>query len=155
MRYFIAGSPISFSHSFTGRATAGYICYDLKEEGVHFMKDAWRTDVPGLLAEYQVLALLGQEMIDSEGKTEDPVPHVPRLLCGGDLLDKNGEPQVTRTTDVFDEEGKKRPAQRYTHYRMVVKEVGKKLVSFKSVPNLLSVLKDTVLGELPGLLLNA
>ncbi|KZV64584.1 hypothetical protein PENSPDRAFT_588199, partial [Peniophora sp. CONT] len=104
------------------------------------MKDAWRIDDSSLLAEYQVYAKLGEKRLDSEG-TETSVPHVPQLLCGGDLFLANGDPQRTLTSSL----DATKPVQQYTHFRMVLKEVGKPLSSFKNVPELLRVLRDVVL----------
>ncbi|VDB99553.1 unnamed protein product [Peniophora sp. CBMAI 1063] len=145
MRYFIAGCPITWSRSFTGRATTGYVCYDLAENDVCFMKDAWRINDPSLLAEYQVYALLGRERPDLDEDARGPVPHVPRLLCGGDLRNPGGSLQETRT-EVF-KEGKKQTVQKYTHFRMVVKDIGKPLSSFKDIPELLHVLRDIVIAH--------
>lgn len=146
MHYYIAGCPISWSPSFTGRASTGYICYDLETKGVHFMKDAWRVQELGILAEYQVYALLGQELDDFGDGVPRSVPHVPTLMCGGDLRHADGTLQKTLTKEVFDEKGKQKPVQEYTHFRMVVKEVGKPLSTFKDPPELFTVLRDVVLG---------
>ncbi|KZV75348.1 hypothetical protein PENSPDRAFT_87769 [Peniophora sp. CONT] len=145
MRYFIAGCPISWSSSFTGRAGTGYICHDILEKGVHFMKDAWRIDEPSLLAEYQVYALLGEEISDSEG-VKTSVPHVPQLMCGGDLRNVDGKLQKT-LTEVVDAAGNSKGVQQYTHFRMVLKDIGNPLPSFEKVPDLLTVVRDVVVAH--------
>lgn len=117
-RSFVAGRPLARSQSFTGRASTGYICYDLSSKTICFMKDAWRmVTTKGLLAEPDVYRRLNECHVDPPGDPADPddppapgnasvpgvsepggapaeplaaagakgVPHVPTLVCGGDI----------------------------------------------------------------------
>ena len=79
---FLAGRPSVWSHSFTGRASAGYICWDVATGSVHFMKDAWR-DVTNSVDEPSIYRLLNDRRPDSggdptDGEEEDFFDHVVR-----------------------------------------------------------------------------
>lgn len=71
-RSFLAGRPVTHSHTFTGRATAGYICYDLATKGVHFMKDAWRLlGQDALMSEADVYGILNEVLPVTPGHPDD------------------------------------------------------------------------------------
>ncbi|KAF8320399.1 hypothetical protein DL93DRAFT_2074013 [Clavulina sp. PMI_390] len=127
-RKFLAGRPVTCSRSFAGRGCMGYVCYDLENETVHFMKDGWRffdaKQGDDEVTEKLVYSLLNQKRSDTspEGAEDDgedyyfkdnqlpqpqrlcpenvcqmpnplsgsyQVPHVPTLLCGGDIKGKH------------------------------------------------------------------
>ncbi|KAF8310895.1 hypothetical protein DL93DRAFT_2211944 [Clavulina sp. PMI_390] len=188
-REFLAGRPIAWSRSFTGRASTGYVCYELGVGSVYFMKDAWRhfseSGEVAEVTEKSIYLLLNQELPDNDPNknpddgegyyfkdndrptarslcspqtcalSEPPsgafaVPHVPTLICGGDIsqLGSLGD-QVTfnhqKLTKYRDGvKKKKKSMQTYTHFRLILKEVGKPLSEFASVPDLLQVLEDIV-----------
>jgi serine/threonine protein kinase len=77
------------------------------------------------------------------------VPHVATMLCGGDVYyaDDQTTPQTTRLHKLVDDDDEnRRPMQQYIHFRMVLKEVGEPLEKFESVPDLLQVISDVVVG---------
>ena len=92
--------PIFDTNTPLGRATRGYIALELpkksggtKDESTSdpnkepqlFLKDTWRVNHPLLKAETHMYRLL-----ESYG-----VPHVPRVICGGDVRDADGNTQDT------------------------------------------------------------
>lgn len=72
------------SESPCGRATRGYLAYDLKDEKLVFLKDSWRTLDNVLLSEDEIYKQL----------REHNVPHLPEVLAAGDV-ESNGKPQQT------------------------------------------------------------
>jgi len=80
----------SFSdpESLTGRGTRGHPVYDPTDDKVYFLKDMWRCEQ--LEPEYDILHYLNQK----------EVPHVPRIIAGGDL---SGVLHHTRTQEFFGE----------------------------------------------------
>ena len=175
-RFFVAGRPVVWSHSFTGRASTGYICYDVATGGVHFMKDAWRA-ATACVDEPSIYRRLNKHCPDLGGDPDDgeedffepadrptesggslsdivatapgepfAVPHVATMLCGGDVYyaDDRTTPQTTRLHG--DNSGNRKPMQEYIHFRMVLKDVGEPLEKFESVPDLLQVISDVVVG---------
>ena len=92
--------PIFDTDTPLGRATRGYIAFELPKEsgGTEdktasdadqepqlFLKDTWRVNHPLLKAETHMYRLL--ESYD--------VPHIPRVICGGDVRDADGNTQDT------------------------------------------------------------
>ena len=73
----------------TGRATRGYLAWGIEENGLRFLKDTWRTDIPGVLSEAEVYDIL----------TELNAPHLPVTQKSGDVKDSNGEVQSTLTDE--------------------------------------------------------
>lgn len=72
-----------------GRGTRGYVAVQADTREVWFMKDTWRVNWKLLETETQVYRLL-----EAYG-----VPHIPRLICGGDVMDSAGNPQMTKTLE--------------------------------------------------------
>ncbi|KAI0689503.1 hypothetical protein BC835DRAFT_1282811, partial [Cytidiella melzeri] len=81
--------PIFKPTSALGRATRGYVAVSKEDRAVLFLKDTWRVNHPLLKTESEVYRLL-----ESYG-----VPHVPRMICGGDVKGSNGKGQTTRCLD--------------------------------------------------------
>jgi len=131
-----------------GRATFGYIAYDVENGNLVYLKDFWRVDHPEIQKEGDVYRELH----------EAQVPNIAEMDRAGDvpLISQNGELQVaalavqrTRTQDYVD-----RPwcpghpqVESYVHYRLVLKTVGISLNQFKSTRQLCGVIRDAVVGE--------
>ncbi|KAI0690210.1 hypothetical protein BC835DRAFT_1417939 [Cytidiella melzeri] len=80
--------PVFKSTSAVGRATRGYVAVSQEQDhAVLFLKDTWRVNHHLLLTETEVYKLL-----EKYG-----VPHVPRLICGGDVKGSDGKAQTTRS----------------------------------------------------------
>ncbi|KAL6300802.1 hypothetical protein BKA93DRAFT_752435 [Sparassis latifolia] len=73
VRYFLIGRPRFAAHSPTGRATRGYVAYDMETEG-WVPKDTWRPDSSKIHPEREVYERLYKH----------DVSNIATLLCGGD-----------------------------------------------------------------------
>ncbi|KAI0683687.1 hypothetical protein BC835DRAFT_1423088 [Cytidiella melzeri] len=77
--------PFFKATSAIGRGTRGYVAVDKQTKEVLFLKDTWRVNHPLMKTESEVYRILEVYR----------VPHVPRIICGGDVKDSNGKTQVT------------------------------------------------------------
>lgn len=158
---FLVGSPFRCEYgadpdSRNGRA---YLAVDCESGCFVFLKDAWRiaTDEGVRPREGQVLAHLNQA----------GVPHVPTLVCEADLQDSKTcaffqppDPSNRDDDDEMDPDGDTdydavyavdhtgNSFQPQKHYRIVTREVCVILHrAFETGPQLLSALKDCLIGE--------
>ena len=140
VRYFLVGKPHFYAGSMAGRGTRGYIALDLASltdpnakphEKFVWLKDAWRVNQDGMEKEGDILNRLNERQVQN----------IPRLLCHGDVAG-----QHTRTQS-FANHGSQIVFNRYTHYRMVVKDVGRSLKHFRNGKELISVIYDCVVGK--------
>lgn len=79
--------PIIKSPSVLGRATQGYLAVETRDSQILFLKDSWRVDHPLVKTEselYRILERYG-------------VPHIPRLICGGDVKGPGSGDSVQKT----------------------------------------------------------
>ncbi|KAI0689223.1 hypothetical protein BC835DRAFT_1283390 [Cytidiella melzeri] len=80
--------PVFKSTSTVGHATHGYVTVSQEQDHtVLFLKDTWRVNHHLLQTETEVYKLL-----EKYG-----VPHVPRLICGGNVKSSDGKAQMTRS----------------------------------------------------------
>jgi hypothetical protein len=86
--------PFARDLSMLDRRTRGSLAYDLTERRLVFMKDQWRLIDYTSISEYEVYELM----------REYNVPHVPRMLYGGDVLGSDGTVQSIMTQLPTDEE---------------------------------------------------
>ncbi|GBE81226.1 predicted protein [Sparassis crispa] len=121
-RYYLIGRARSSSYSLTGRATRGYVAYDMTTERLAFLKDTWRPDSANVHPEREVYERLYRSGVQK---------HVATLICGGDV-DLN--PQKTRTQEFNDD------LMGRIHYRIVVKEVGRPLEDYANVREMIIVI---------------
>ena len=149
-RRYITPSGIWATEALIGRATFGYIVYDVENDNLVYLKDFWRVDHPNIQKEVDVYRELH----------EAQVPSVAEMDRAGDIpsISRNGEFQVTalavqrtRTQDYVS-----RPwcpchpqVEPYVRYRLVLKTVGISLNQFKSTRQLCGVIRDAVVGEGP------
>ena len=131
--------PFAGHSSLLGRATRAYIAYDLHEQRLVFMKDAWRIDHPKLQAESKTYGFLKQH----------GVPFVPELLSGGDVMSRKGKPQrtLTQTYAVLAEEWCRYGGsfERYFHHR-VVQDIAYPLDSALDEREFLQAIHDSICG---------
>ncbi|RPD57772.1 hypothetical protein L226DRAFT_163652 [Lentinus tigrinus ALCF2SS1-7] len=139
-RSFVVGKPHYLASGVLGRGTRCYIAQEvLKDDQGQFklgafmhMKDAWRVK---------------HDEIEKEGTTlktlnENNVPHVPTLVCHGDLPDQL---TVSRAKWMEFNPGQDYyPIKEHQHYRIVVQEIGKPLSQFKNSRELVRALADVV-----------
>src|SRR6266404_930493 len=142
IKYYITSGPIWDSESLFGRSTVGYIGYDMETTNLVYLKDFWRTDLPGIQKEGDVY----RELHSAK------VPNIARLGLAGDVPRTPGsvdtEPgdfQRTRTQDFGDGPGRER-VDPYVHYRLVLETLGRPLTTFKSTRQLCEVIRDAIVG---------
>jgi hypothetical protein len=113
----IVQGPVFKATSALGRCTRGYVSVPMvshadEDSEPLFLKDTWRVNHHLMTAEAEVYKLL-----EKYG-----VPHVPRLLCGGDVKDSNGNVQKTVSVDWVAKQELKisyEPLREHTHHRIV------------------------------------
>ncbi|EIW53020.1 uncharacterized protein TRAVEDRAFT_134722 [Trametes versicolor FP-101664 SS1] len=134
VRSFLVGKPTFRASGMAGRGTRGYIALDCKTQQFVWLKDAWR-------AYYDLVDKEGDVLIHLN---ETGVPHVPTVVCHGDILD-----QATKSPEYWDDKNGSTdqcPLRRHKHYRLVVKEVCMPLVKFQSGLQLLEIIYTCVRG---------
>jgi hypothetical protein len=98
-----------------GRFTRGYLAVPTDgsaQDEPLFLKDTWRVNYHMMETEAEVYKLL-----EKYG-----VPHVPRLVCGGDVMDENGNVQKTISADWAEKQTLKisyEPLRKHSHHRIV------------------------------------
>ena len=112
VKYYITSCVIWDSESLFGRSTVGYIGYDMETTNLVYLKDFWRTDLPGIQKEGDVY----RELHSAQ------VPNIARLGLAGDVprtpgsVDTEpGDVQRTRTQDFGGGPGRAR-VDSYVHY---------------------------------------
>ena len=124
-----SGRPQTPAPSLFGRATKGYIAFDIATGRFVFLKDSWRSE--NQTPEYQTHKRL----------QDASVHYIATLLHGGDLRSGlNGEKQKTRTSVVL----VKRPR---IHTRLVSKEIGEPLSKARKSKDLTAGLGKAVIGN--------
>lgn len=88
VRSFLVGKPTFRASGMAGRGTRGYIALDCKTQQFVWLKDAWR-------AYYDLVDKEGDVLIHLN---ETGVPHVPTVVCHGDILD-----QATKSPEYWDD----------------------------------------------------
>ncbi|KZV72498.1 hypothetical protein PENSPDRAFT_683725 [Peniophora sp. CONT] len=139
-RELIAAPAQHHSLSPIGRYTLSYPAYDPETKLVVWIKEAWRIDEEGFQKEGDIYARLAK--LDMKGK-------IPEILCHGDVRDRDGEIQVTRTQDCKGEPwaALSDNIHRYVHYRIVFKTIGLPLTTFSSTKQLVQVLSDALVAH--------
>lgn len=135
---YLVAKPTFAAPDVVGRGTRGYVALDYTDPAhpIVYLKDCWRVVHRRAKTEGTNLAYL-----NSKG-----VQFVPTLLCHGDV---GGT--VVMAHDIWKEQhtgtGKKCPLKDHRHYRIVVKEVGKPLETFKNGRELVWVLLNALIGS--------
>ena len=129
--YMGIGSP-------TGRSTRTFQALSVTTKERVFLKDTWRVIHPGVLPEHDIYRLLALKQ----------VPHVATMITYHDMLS-----EATKTKEFADAEWLKnkdgdppRSFRKFQHYRLVLKEVGHPLESFRNVKELIQVFRDALQG---------
>ncbi|GJE92050.1 hypothetical protein PsYK624_082030 [Phanerochaete sordida] len=87
----LVGRQFYAAHSPIGRGTRMFVAYDLVTQQLRILKDAWRPDHEGCIPEYAAYRDIERSKVD----------HVPKVVCGGDVLNRpEASPQVTITQDL-------------------------------------------------------
>ncbi|PCH38319.1 hypothetical protein WOLCODRAFT_136166 [Wolfiporia cocos MD-104 SS10] len=124
IRSFLVGKERFASGSAVGRGTKGYVAFDLLERRFVFLKDSWRT---GARAEHTVYESLWRAN----------VTHIATPISGGDVYSGN----VAQKTSNH-ECGEGFPIR--THYRLIVREVGRPLEDYKDAAYLVKYIYDAM-----------
>jgi hypothetical protein len=139
VRYFVTSAPEARLRPPAGRVTRGFKAYDVLQGTVVFLKDSWRIDLPDIQAEGQVYKAL----------KDARVRHVPHCLASGDI--STAEYHATKThLYVMEPWAACHPATRFIphrHYRLCLDVVGRVLVEYRSSFEMVSAVRDALLGE--------
>ena len=129
--YMGIGSP-------TGRSTRTFQALSVTTKELVFLKDTWRVIHPGILPEHDIYALLALKQVH----------HVATMIAYHDMAH-----EATRTKDFagakwlkFKDGDPPRSFRKFQHYRLVLKEVGRPLQSFRNVKELIQVFRDALRG---------
>lgn len=138
--FYIGESPsIKRNSSLTGRATRTYVAYECHSGKVVLMKDTWRIDIEEIKKEGKIYKRLKQ----------NKVRHIAPLLRAGDVGNRYHR---TRVQDFVSEHwvkhAKERKLRPHRHYRLVLGTVGRDLTSFHSSHELVTAIKDALIGML-------
>ncbi|KAI0296770.1 kinase-like domain-containing protein [Multifurca ochricompacta] len=151
LRVYITPSAVWDTGGLFGRSTFGYIAYDVASTNLVYLKDFWRTDLPGIEKEGDIYCKLHDAQ----------VPNIPRLGAAGDVplspectATASFATQRTRTQDYLRIPGGEHewcPGQPhvdpYVHYRLVLETLGKPLSTFKSTRQLCEVIRDAIVAH--------
>ena len=130
-----------------GRATFGYIAFDVERGELVYLKDFWRVDHPERQKEGDVY----RELYVAE------VPNIAKMGPAGDVHHvqvSSAGFQRTSTQDYVRGPGRLHAwcygfpnVVPYVHYRLVLETVGMPLSYFKSTRQLCEVIRDAVIGK--------
>ncbi|KAI0292350.1 kinase-like domain-containing protein [Multifurca ochricompacta] len=148
---YITPSAVWDTGGLFGRSTFGYIAFDVASTNLVYLKDFWRTDLPGIEKEGDIY----HKLHDAQ------VPNIPRLGAAGDVpvspectATASFATQRTRTQDYLRIPGGEHewcPGQPhvdpYVHYRLVLETLGKPLSTFKSTRQLCEVIRDAIVAH--------
>lgn len=137
-RFFITPAPETSLYTPPGRATRGFKAYDVLQQTVVFLKDSWRIDLPDIQAEGQVYVTLR----DAE------VQHVSQCVASGDILSEDYH--ATKTQKYVTAGWACRSTTQFLphrHYRLCLRTVGCVLMEYKSSREMVSAVRDALIGE--------
>lgn len=156
-RKFLVGQPHFSAPGVSGRGTRGYIALDV--ESLSFDAGGLSLDAEGESLDEDTLGTptfvylkdawrVVHEDIDKEGDTLRTlngfdVPYVPTVLHHGDLGQDTLSPKLWVE---YHEVGMRCPLKKHSHYRLVVKEVGKPLEKINTGDELIGVIYCCVIG---------
>ncbi|KDQ59789.1 hypothetical protein JAAARDRAFT_126434, partial [Jaapia argillacea MUCL 33604] len=130
-REYIVGKPkFNADDGITGRATRGYVAFDMKTEKFVWLKDVWR--IASLHREGDIV----HELNDVDA------PYVPTLVCHGDV-----QRQRTLSQTFWTDPSEDNPMEEHIHYRLVVAEVGRQLDEFRNGLELVAVIRDCLIAH--------
>lgn len=128
------GRPVAAQSSLTGRCTKGFVAFDLENNRLCFVKDYWRPLAQLVHPEWEVYIRL----------KEHNVRCVATAIAGGDVGAPNN-PQVTVTDQHFQGDPNSFSVGR-VHCRLVTKEVGRTLDTYRDSGHLMSVTYHALIG---------
>jgi Fungal protein kinase len=151
-RRYITPSAKWATEALIGRATFGYIAYDVDSGNLVYLKDYWRVDHPDIQKEGDVYRELHEAQIPNIARMSraGDIPRIP----GCSALQVSWPLQRTKTQDYLSGPGSPHSwcpghprVEPYIHYRLVLETVGMPLNRFKSTRQLCEVIRDAVIGK--------
>lgn len=144
---FLVRNPSTNSAEATGRATKGYVAFDVGTNMFRFLKDSWRTDAQNVHPELEVYCRL-------KAAITPPVEGLASVCCGGDLKEPvypASDAEVTyksQATETQEFSG----TNQYVYYprvhtRIVLNEVGIPLKHYKDSKELCAAVMTAFYGE--------
>ncbi len=134
----VIGKPFCQPLSPCGRATRGYIAWDLVQGKLVFLKDTWRVVSPGSLSESEAYEHL---------KGHD-VPHLPTIIAAADVMDLTGNPQRTVTQDFADHSWcLPHDSFRLLVHHRVMQELALPLSMVRNSKQLVQAIRNALVGE--------
>lgn len=136
---FLIGKHIVGSLSPTGRATKGYVAFNLRTKRLCFLKDTWRPNSPDIPIELEVYRVLMTE----------GVLHVAKAIAGGDVrpLDPNGDPESQAAQCTVTQEYLSHGPLERLHSRLVLEELARPLETYETSTELVCALYDAIEGK--------
>ena len=126
-----------------GKATRGYVAYDLNSKQLVFLKDYWQPASPSYHEELDTYARLKKA----------GVKHIATALGGGPVRGSSDinltQKTVTQTYQSSLRDPSEDPSSERVHYRLVLKEVGRPLEDYEKPADMVLVVYDAVEGEWP------
>jgi hypothetical protein len=138
-RYFVVPAPSATPYTPPGRATRGFKAYDILRRNVVFLKDSWRISLPDINMEGSIYKLLN----------DAKVPNVPQCIASGDILLDYHATQTNlyakKPWACYSESGARLiPHQ---HCRLVLDVVGRALYEYFSSYEMVSAVRNALIGE--------
>lgn len=132
--HFLIRNLTSHSLSITGRATRGYIAFDLATHTFHFLKDSWRPDSELIHPELEVYEKL----------LKYKVSYVATVRCGGDVrIDPKQPVQTTHSHQFRTADQNVHPR---IHTRLVLEEIGIPLHQYRDSEELCTAVGYALIG---------
>lgn len=137
--YYIAATPRVTPYTPPGRATRAFPAYDVLRRVPVFMKDSWRVNMPGIWPEglvYKALKKAG-------------VRNIPDCLSSGDI--STDHYHTTKTCTYIRAPWACHSDAHFVlhqHHRLALDIIGCSLTAFQSSYEMVSVVRDAIIGEL-------
>jgi hypothetical protein len=138
VRFFVTTTPEATPYTPPGRATRGFVAYDISQQTVVYLKDSWRIDLPDIQAEGRTYATLRGA----------GAQHIPHCLVSGDILSEDYHATKTQTyaTNTWARCSPKHFIP-HRHYRLCLHVVGRILLKYRSSYEMVSAVRDAIIGE--------
>lgn len=135
-RTFLIGKHVAGDRAAYGRATRGWVAYNLDDNVMVFLKEQWRSNSPDQ----------NPEMATYSRLREHDVRCVATVIAGGDV----GGPHASARHETISQEffeGADRSCYERIHTRIVFKEVGRPLGTYVNSIELMTVVTHAIIGK--------
>jgi hypothetical protein len=137
--YYIAttANPVT-PYTPPGRATRGFPAYDVLRSSPVYVKDSWRVDKPDIWPEGRVYGVL----------KDHAVRNIPNCLSSGDIV--TDQYHATKTCTYLQEPWACHSNTLFIphqHYRLALDVIGRPLTKFLSSYEMVSAVRDAIVGE--------